>query len=61
MRDLTSGPSLFKVKNGNTIIMCKICSKLTRKTPESSVSIVDFEQENVKWTLIEEIKNTENF
>ena len=41
--------------------MCKICSKLAKKTPESSVSIVDFEQENAKWVLIEEIKNTENF
>ena len=25
---------LFKVKNGNTSAMCKICLKLTIKTPE---------------------------
>ena len=25
---------LFKVKNGNTSTMCKICLKLTIKTPE---------------------------
>ena len=40
---------LLKVKNGNTRIMCEICSKLTIKTPErrnwrrSGVFIVNFE------------------
>lgn len=42
-------------KYGN-IIMSKICSKFTQKTPESSVSIVYFKQEHAKWVLIEEIK-----
>ena len=34
---------LLKVSNRNTRKRCKICSKLTIKTPFSSVSIVDFE------------------
>ena len=40
---------LLKVKNGNTRIMCEICSKLTIKTPErrnwrrSGIFIVNFE------------------
>ena len=40
----------FEVNNGNTRAMCKICSKLTIKTPgqrqwhRSSVSIVNFEK-----------------
>ena len=42
-------------KYGN-IIMSKICSKFTQKTPESRVSIVYFKQEHAKWVLIEEIK-----
>ena len=53
---------LFKVNNRNTRKRCKICSKLTIKTPEKrrsgvfnakfcSVSIVDFEQVNVTWVL----------
>ena len=29
--------------------MCEICSKLTLKTPFSSVSIVDSEQVNISW------------
>ena len=28
---------------------CEICSKLTLKTPERSVSIVDFEKVNTSW------------
>ena len=52
---------LFKVNNRNTRRKCKICSKLTIKTPErhhwcrsyftpfSRVSIVDFEQVNTSW------------
>ena len=53
---------LFKVNNTNTRKRCKICSKLTIKTPErrhgtyftlfSNVSIDDFEQVNVCWTSI---------
>ena len=30
----------------------KICSKLTIKTPFSSVSIVNFEQVNVSWVIL---------
>ena len=29
-----AGNYLFKVNNGNTRLMCEICSKLTIKTPE---------------------------
>ena len=35
---------LLKVNNRDTIKRCEICSKLTIKTPCSSVSIVDFKQ-----------------
>ena len=35
---------MFKVNNRNIRRRCKICSKLTIKTPYSSVSIVNFEQ-----------------
>ena len=38
---------LFKVNNRNTRKRCEICSRLTLKTPFSSVSIVGFEQVNV--------------
>ena len=30
----SAGIYFFKVNNGNTRTMCKICSKLTIKTPE---------------------------
>ena len=45
---------LFKVNNRNTIKRCKICLKLTIKTPERrqwrrSGVIVDFEQVNLSW------------
>ena len=40
---------LFKVKNGSFRTTYEICSKLTVKTPFSSVSVVDFEQANVSW------------
>ena len=30
---------LFKLNNGNTITMCEICSKLTKKTPEQCQSL----------------------
>ena len=58
---------LFKVNNGHTKTICKICSKLTIQTPErchwshclpstdftqiSGVSIVDFEQANVGFVM----------
>ena len=41
---------MFKVNNGNTITMCKACSKLTVKSPErrnggrSGIFIVNVEQ-----------------
>ena len=42
-----AGDYMFKVNNINTRASCKICSKLTIKTPErrqaSSVSIVNYE------------------
>ena len=46
---------MFKVNNRNTRTRCKICSKLTIKTPErrhtpcSSVSNVNSEQVNASW------------
>ena len=49
------GMYLLKVNNKNTRARCKICSKLTIKTPErrhtscSSVSIVNFEQVFAGW------------
>ena len=51
-----AGNYMFKINNRNTRTRCKICSKLTIKTPErcqftpcSSVSIVNFEQINAGW------------
>ena len=47
---IPAGIFLFKVSNGNTKRMCRICSKLTIKTPKrrhwhhSSVIVVNFEQ-----------------
>ena len=38
---------LFKVNNRNTRRMHEIGSKLTIKTPFSSVSVIDFERLNV--------------
>ena len=32
---LSTGSYLFKINNGSTRPMCKVCPKLTRKTPES--------------------------
>ena len=43
---------MFKVNNKNTRIRCETCSKLTIKTPCSTVSIVNFEQVNTDWELI---------
>ena len=47
---------MFKVNNRNTRTRCKICSKLTIKTPERrhfpSASIVNFEHVPVGWVLI---------
>ena len=43
---------LFKANNRNTIKRFEKCSKLTIKTPFSSVSIVEFEQVNVSWGRI---------
>ena len=49
-KKFTYGIFLFKVSSGNTRIMCKICSKLTIKTPQRhhwhhpSVYVVNFEQ-----------------
>ena len=40
---------LFKVNNRNPRARYEICSKLTIKTPCSSVSIVNFEQVNAGW------------
>ena len=37
---------LLKVNNRNTKLRCEICSKLTIKTPERRVSIVNFEHVN---------------
>ena len=31
---IPAGICLFKVNNGNTRLICEICSKLTIKTPE---------------------------
>ena len=39
----------LKVNIRNTRKRCETCSKLTIKTPFSNVSIVDFEQVNVRW------------
>ena len=50
LESITGGIDLFKVNNGNIGMMCKICSKLTMKTPDrdhwcrSGVFIVNFEQ-----------------
>ena len=38
----SAGNYMFKVNNRNTKARCEICSKLTIKTPCSSVSIVNF-------------------
>ena len=46
---LPVGIYMFKVNNRNTRKRCEICSKLTIKTPFSSVSIVNFEQVNADW------------
>ena len=49
-RNKPAGIYLFKVNNRDTLIMCKICSKLIIKTPErchwrrSGVFIVNFEE-----------------
>ena len=40
---------LLKVNNRNTTARCEICSKLTIRTPCSSVSIVNIEQVNTSW------------
>ena len=71
---ISVGYCMFKVNNKNTRTRCKICSKLTTKTPEwldwhrygvsiinfwtcftpcSSVSIVNFEQVNAGWDMME--------
>ena len=71
---ISVGYCMFKVNNKNTKTRCKICSKLTTKTPEwrdwrrygvsiinfwtcftpcSSVSIVNFEQVNAGWDMME--------
>ena len=44
---------MFKANNRNTRTRCEICSKLTIRTLErcSSVSIVNFEQENAGYDL----------
>ena len=66
---------LFKVKSGNTRIMCEICSKLTLKTPEhvfivnfekkftycSAVSFADFGQVNASWGNSHKLINPLNF
>ena len=45
-----AGNHLFKVNNRNTKTRYEICSKLTLKTPCSSVSsIVNFEHVNDDW------------
>ena len=44
-----AGNYMFKVNNGNTRTKCEICSKLTIKTPGSSVSIVNFEHVITGW------------
>ena len=41
----------LKVTNGNTRIMCEICSKLTDFTLCSSGFIINFEQENARWEV----------
>ena len=41
--------SLLKLNNRNTEKICKISSKLTIKTPFSTIPIVDFKQVNVSW------------
>ena len=48
-RNSPSNNYLFKVNNRNTRKRCEIRSKLTIKTPCSSVSIVDFKQVIVSW------------
>ena len=53
---LLAGIYLFKINNGNTKAMCKICSKLIIKTPErghwyrSVIFVLNFEQV-FYWTL----------
>ena len=53
-----AGNYIFKLNNKNTRTRCKICSKLTIKTPErrywrrSGIFIVNFEQVNVGWGRI---------
>ena len=55
---------LFKVKNRNNTKGCRLCSKLTIKTPEHDVvqvsnnSIVDFEQVTVCWKLANNASNS---
>ena len=50
---------MFKVNNRNTRTRCEICSKLTIKIPErrlaccSSVSIVNFEQVNAGYLILQ--------
>ena len=40
---------MFKVKNRSNRKSCEICSKLTIKTPFTSVSVVESEKVNVAW------------
>ena len=46
IRLIPAGNYMFRYNNINTRIRREMCSKLTIKTPCSSVSIVNFEQEN---------------
>ena len=43
-RTVPAGVTFPKVNHGNTKPICEICSKLTIKTPERRLSIVNFEQ-----------------
>ena len=45
------GIYMFKVDNRNTRTRCEMCSKLTIKTPCSSVSVVNFKQVNADWAV----------